>query len=107
MCIHDINCVFNTYENKLSYNWKHKDTFFSIKIKFSPPAQKYCQPILCFLFFYFFTFHSFFVWNQIHDPSEDWLDPRIAAVNLLQMLARYRQKDTLPLLIPFILGKSN
>ena len=31
---------------------------------------------------------------QIHDPSEDWLDPRIAATNLLQMLARYRQKDT-------------
>ena len=41
---------------------------------------------------------------QIHDPSEDWLDPRIAAVNLLQMLARYRQKDTLPKLLPFMEG---
>mmetsp|Transcript_3899 Transcript_3899/g.4034 ORF Transcript_3899/g.4034 Transcript_3899/m.4034 type:complete len:868 (+) Transcript_3899:3-2606(+) len=42
--------------------------------------------------------------RKIHDPSEDWLDPRIAAVNLLQMLARYRQKDTLPRLLPFIEG---
>ena len=45
------------------------------------------------------------IWNQIHDPSEDWLDPRVAAVSLLQMLARYRQKDTLPLLLPFMMGK--
>ena len=43
---------------------------------------------------------------QIHDPSEDWLDPRIAATNLLQMLARYRQKDTLPKLLPFMEGIS-
>ncbi len=39
---------------------------------------------------------------QVHDPMEDWLDPRIAAITLLQMLARYRQKDVIPLLLPFI-----
>ena len=33
---------------------------------------------------------------------EEWVDPRVAATNLLQMLARYRQKDTLPRLLPFL-----
>jgi 3-deoxy-D-arabino-heptulosonate 7-phosphate (DAHP) synthase class II len=34
--------------------------------------------------------------RKVHSPLEDWLDPRIAASNLLQMLGRYRLKDTLP-----------
>eukprot|EP01038_Epipyxis_sp_PR26KG_P009275 gene9275-12495_t len=42
--------------------------------------------------------------RKIHDPMEDWLDPTIAATNLLQMLARYRQKDVMPKLMPFIQG---
>lgn len=33
---------------------------------------------------------------------EDWLDPRIAATNLLQIMARDRQKDTLPRILPFL-----
>ena len=39
--------------------------------------------------------------RKINDPSEEWLDPRIAAINLLQSLGRYRLKDTLPLFLPF------
>jgi hypothetical protein len=40
--------------------------------------------------------------RKVHDPLGDWLSPLIAATNLLQMLARYRQKDTLPMLLPFV-----
>lgn len=40
--------------------------------------------------------------RKVHNPLEDWLDPRIAATNLLQMMARYRLKDTLPKLLPHI-----
>lgn len=40
--------------------------------------------------------------RKVHDPIGDWLSPTIAAINLLQMLARYRQKDTLPIFLPFI-----
>lgn len=40
--------------------------------------------------------------RKIHDPMEDWLDPRISAINLLQTLARYRAKDVLPRLLPFL-----
>lgn len=40
--------------------------------------------------------------RKVHNPLEDWLDPRLAATNLLQMLARYRLKDTMPLLMPYI-----
>ena len=42
--------------------------------------------------------------RKVHNPLEDWLDPRIAAINLLQKLARYRLKDTLPKLLPYIQG---
>ncbi len=42
--------------------------------------------------------------RKVHSPLEDWLSPQIAATNLLQMLARYRQKDTLPKMLPFING---
>ena len=37
-----------------------------------------------------------------NSPTEEWVDPRVAAINLLQMLARYRQKDTLPRFMPFV-----
>jgi len=40
--------------------------------------------------------------RKIHDPMEDWLDPRISAINLLQTLARYRAKDVLPRLLPYL-----
>jgi len=42
--------------------------------------------------------------RKVHDPLGDWLSPLIAATNLLQMLARYRQKDTLPMLLPYVQG---
>ena len=38
--------------------------------------------------------------SQVHSCFEDWLDPRIAACNLLQMLGRSRLKDTLPRFLP-------
>lgn len=38
--------------------------------------------------------------RKVHSPLEDWLDPRIAASNVLQMLGRYRLKDTLPRFLP-------
>lgn len=40
--------------------------------------------------------------RKCHDPIEDFWDPRNGAVNTLQSLARYRQKDVLPRFIPFI-----
>ena len=40
--------------------------------------------------------------RKIHDPMEDWLDPRMTAINLLQTLARYRAKDVLPMLLPYL-----
>jgi hypothetical protein len=40
--------------------------------------------------------------RKIQSPIEDWLDPRNAAISLLQSLARYRQKDTLPIFFPFL-----
>ena len=40
--------------------------------------------------------------RRIHDPMDDWLDPRTSAINLLQTLARYRAKDVLPRLLPFM-----
>jgi len=40
--------------------------------------------------------------RKIHDPANDWLSPMLAATNLLQMLARYRQKDVMPMFIPFL-----
>jgi importin-7 len=42
--------------------------------------------------------------RKVHDPMEDFLDPRLAATNLLQVLARYRQKDTLPRILPYLQG---
>mmetsp|Transcript_23745 Transcript_23745/g.34001 ORF Transcript_23745/g.34001 Transcript_23745/m.34001 type:complete len:1123 (-) Transcript_23745:74-3442(-) len=42
--------------------------------------------------------------RKVHNPLEDWLNPLIAATNLLQMMARYRQKDTLPRLMPYLHG---
>ena len=40
--------------------------------------------------------------RTVHDPVEDFYDPRVSACNLLQSLARYRQKDILPRFLPFI-----
>ena len=42
--------------------------------------------------------------RKIHNPLRDWVDPFQAATNLLQTMARYRQKYTLPRLMPFIFG---
>lgn len=33
---------------------------------------------------------------------EDFVEPRAAVTSLVQTLARYRQKDVLPVLLPFI-----
>ena len=38
----------------------------------------------------------------MHNPLREWVDPFVAATNLLQTLARYRQKYTLPKLMPFM-----
>lgn len=40
--------------------------------------------------------------RKVYDPLGDWLDPFVAATNLLQALTRYRQKDTLPKMIQFV-----
>ena len=40
--------------------------------------------------------------RKIHSPMEDWLSPAVAASTLLQMLARYRQKDVMPTLLVHI-----
>lgn len=40
--------------------------------------------------------------RKVHDPLEEWTDTRVAAINVLQMLARYRLKDTLPRIMSFI-----
>jgi importin-8 len=40
--------------------------------------------------------------RKVHDVTEDWLDPRLAAVTVLQFLTRYRQKDVVPMLLPYI-----
>jgi hypothetical protein len=40
--------------------------------------------------------------RKIQNPISDWLSPAIAATNLLQSLARYRQQDVLPLFLPFL-----
>ena len=40
--------------------------------------------------------------RKVHDPMEDWLDLRIASVNLLQAMARYRKKDSLPIILPYL-----
>lgn len=42
--------------------------------------------------------------RKVHNPLEDWQDPRVAAINVLQTLARYRQKDTLPMLLNFCIA---
>jgi hypothetical protein len=41
---------------------------------------------------------------QAQDPTREWGAPFHAATNLLQALARYRQKYTLPSLMPFMTG---
>lgn len=40
--------------------------------------------------------------RKVHSPMEDWLSPSVAASTLLQMLARYRQKDVMPTLLVHI-----
>jgi hypothetical protein len=40
--------------------------------------------------------------RKVHDPLEDYLDPRVTAIGLLQTLCRYRQKDSLPMILPFV-----
>ena len=42
--------------------------------------------------------------RKLNDPLEEWVEPRTAAISLLQSLARYRQKDTLPTLLPKLQG---
>jgi hypothetical protein len=42
--------------------------------------------------------------RKVHDPLEEWIDPRVAAINVLQMLARYRSADTLPRVMMHIQG---
>jgi len=43
--------------------------------------------------------------RKVNNPMEDWLDPRVAATNLLESLVRLRTKDTMPLLMEWL--KSN
>ena len=45
--------------------------------------------------------------RRVHCALEDWIDVRLAAQTLLQSLGRYRLKDTLPLMLPFIQGILN
>lgn len=40
--------------------------------------------------------------RKVHNPVSDWLSPMVAATTLLQTLARYRQKDVLPVFLPFL-----
>ena len=40
--------------------------------------------------------------RKVNNPLEDWLDPRVAATNLLESLVRLRTKDTMPLLMGWI-----
>jgi hypothetical protein len=40
-----------------------------------------------------------------HNSYDEWLEPREAASTLLQTLTRYRQKDVIPRLLPFIQSK--
>jgi hypothetical protein len=43
--------------------------------------------------------------RKVHNPISDWLSPMLAATTLLQTLARYRQKDVMPLFLPFLQSK--
>jgi hypothetical protein len=45
--------------------------------------------------------------RRVHTPLEEWLDLRVAAITLLQNLGRYRLKDTMPKLLPFLQGVLN
>jgi len=40
--------------------------------------------------------------RKMHDPYEDYLDPSVAAINLLQTMARYRKKDIMPHILQYI-----
>lgn len=40
--------------------------------------------------------------RKVADPLEDWIDHRLAAINVLQMAARYREKDVLPKVMAYI-----
>ena len=42
--------------------------------------------------------------RKIHNPLEDWADPRNAAMTLLQNLVKYRQKDSLNMLLTHLQG---
>jgi hypothetical protein len=44
--------------------------------------------------------------RKVHNPISDWLSPMLAATTLLQTLARYRQKDVMPLFLPFLQSKA-
>jgi hypothetical protein len=46
----------------------------------------------------FYNNSSEFV-RKVVDPSEDWIDLRTAAINIIQMAARYREKDAMPLIM--------
>lgn len=43
--------------------------------------------------------------RKVYDPLQEWLDPRLAAVTLLQNLARYRQKYILAKFLSFVQSK--
>lgn len=40
--------------------------------------------------------------RKVYDPLQDWISATNAATNLLQMLARYRKADTMPIVLPFL-----
>ncbi len=43
--------------------------------------------------------------RKVNNPMEDWLDPRVAAGNLLEALVRHRKKDALGRLLQWITEK--
>lgn len=43
--------------------------------------------------------------RKVNNPMEDWLDPRVAAVNLLEALVRHRTKDSLGKLLAWVSEK--
>lgn len=90
-------------------------TFLSNCVEMSP-TYKILKPNLDFLFFrvifpilslnkeeldLFTNDPTEFVRKQ-SDPMGEWVDPRVAGLNLLQTLARYRQKDTMAKVLAYM-----
>ena len=42
--------------------------------------------------------------RKVHDPTEEWIDLRCAAINVMTMTARYREKDNLAMIMTYIQG---